>query len=194
MTPMVSRPLPESLVKKRQEKKQPPKKKRKKNEILTLGVMASAAMVGGVAAMLIWAGLRTKAIDRKPYEQPVDKQERIDELLEVNDGWYKDPERVKLARAKKMLDEAYKGSKIAARHRQKTSLMTINLRVLVNDPTKKVKMGKVGKKKDVTEEIEGASARYRPSRPAPRKTDDRGRVLPGEDDTEGGKKTEPIVE
>ena len=188
MAPMVSRPLPQSLVKKRQEKKQPPKKK--KNEMLTLGVMAAAAMAGGAVAMLVWAGLRTRAIERKPYEQPVDKQERIEEFLEVNDGWYKDPDRVKLARAKKMLDEAYKDGKIAGRHRQKTSLMTINLRVLVDDPTKKREMGKVGKKKDVPEEIEGASARYRPSRPAPRKSDDEGKVLPGE----GGEEPKPVVE
>jgi hypothetical protein len=122
----MSKPLPQSLIKKRQLKRMPPKEKGKRR-FLTVGLVIAAGIVSAMGTMVVYAAVMTSGPQIRPrqYQDP-------EMLLEHGNGWYHDPNEVKLDKAKKLLDEAYSKGKAPVHLRQKTELMSINLRAVVD--------------------------------------------------------------
>jgi hypothetical protein len=181
MTPMMSRPLPKSLIKQRQDKHGPPRKKPDFGPALR--VVTGVALLAGVAAVVAYAGLNTKLTTRpkKPFSN---REEEIDSKLEHDSNWFENEDAARLPRAIKLLDDASNDGKIAGRMRQRTAHMAINLRTLVEDPRKRTeKEAAKDAKKDGSrreDRIEtGASKLNKPVCPRPVKTDLRGRPKGG---------------
>ena len=136
--------------------------------------VGASALAGIVLTLLAVAALRT-SVGRGPGQpSPADRERDIARKLENRTDWFESTAGPRTGRAGALLDEARAGGMVAGHAPQKTGLMRINLRTLA--PTAKPQPSGPAAK---GEPAESSAFGQKPSTPAPRPSDERGRVRPG---------------
>jgi len=174
MTPMLSRPLPESARGGKRKRDRQLKAAAGKSPAPARLILA-AVLVGGSLGLLVWAGVQASATSRRS-KAPGNQAVKAQHLVEHGEEWVmpNSRRRPRVARARKLLKEH--GDKAAVRHhRVRTKYMTMNLRSIVAE-TPAEHAG--DKKKGPAVESE-ARLSAPPARPKPRPTDKDGKVIPG---------------
>jgi hypothetical protein len=166
---MLSRPLPRSL----QKKPELPKKKRKRSAIFSLGVLGALGIVGVTVGMLLGAASTVK-LERKPRPATAAAARKaIESELDSGNEWFLDEKQSQLPKVKQLLDEADAKGAHPTHYKQKTGLVEINLRQIIEVE----RPGTDAAKKKP--ELEAAEALRVAEKPQPVPSDRRGKVFPG---------------
>ena len=108
-------------------------------------------------------------------------ERKINDVFTGN-RWFMDNSAFRLRKSKQLLDEADKSGAVPTHFKQKTGLVEINLRAIVQKPEPAAAAAAgapVAAGKAKPEPPETASVLKRPVRPAPAPTDREGRIVPG---------------